>query len=112
MCVLLELATYYRFYYLKEGRTCTIECLLLLVTCLCIDVMIWRAHWSMTYDDPGFLHSVESIRKASEELNREQFAELVDKTVSRITGLKDASSSDWPELMIRRCSDCNMLKTS
>ena len=73
MCVFLELATYYRFYYLNTGMTCTLECLMLFVLCLALDVMIWRAHWSMTYRDPGFLNEVESVKAASAPMEREDF---------------------------------------
>ena len=65
MVVILELGTYYRFYYLREGLTCTLECLNLFIACLALDAMIWRAHWTMTYNDPGFLNDVESIVEAS-----------------------------------------------
>ena len=61
LCVLLELATYYRFYYLRAGLTCTIECLVLFILCLALDVLIWKAHWCMTYRDPGFVNDVESV---------------------------------------------------
>jgi len=60
----MELATYYRYYYHRE-RTLSWECLLLFLTCLALDVLIWRAHWSMARDDPGYLNDSESIVKAS-----------------------------------------------
>ena len=66
LCVALELATYFRFYYYREGgRTFTLECFILFIGCLALDVVIWRAHWTMTYDDPGFINDVESICEAS-----------------------------------------------
>ena len=111
MVVLLEVGTYYRFYYRREGLTCTLECFSLLLTCLALDAMVWRAHWTMTYSDPGFLNDSKSIREASEG-KREDFPELIESTISRITGLKDVDSPGWPEMMIKRCGDCGILKTN
>lgn len=67
----MELATYYRYYYWR-GKTLTWECLIMFILCLSLDVLIWRAHWSMARDDPGYLNDAPSIVKAS-ELGPEEF---------------------------------------
>jgi len=71
LCISLELATFYRFYY-RRGLTCTLECLILFIACLMLDILIWRAHWSMTYEDPGFLNDEKTITEAS-ALPEEEF---------------------------------------
>ena len=106
---MLELATYYRFYY-KRDLTLTLECLSLFVLCLLLDVMIWRAHWSMTNDDPGFLNDSKSIVEAS-KLDQSGFQNLIETTITKITGLKP-DSDKWPCMMIKRCHDCGILKTN
>ena len=62
--IVMQLAVYYRFYYLRDW-TFTLECFLLALLCLAIDIVIWRAHWNMTYEDAGFVTDSPSIIKAS-----------------------------------------------
>ena len=109
LCLSLELATYFRFYF-HRGQTFTLECLFLLVLCLVLDMIIWRAHWDMTYEDPGFLNNEKTIVEAS-ALPQEEFQELIETTIERITGLA-RGSPNWPIMTIRECSECNMLKTN
>ena len=45
-------------------------------------------------------------------MKREEFREIVEGTISRLTGLEGPDSPDWPELVIKRCADCNILKTN
>ena len=71
--------------------------------------MIWNAHWTMTYQDPGFLNDVESIRKAS-SMSIEDFTQLIESTITKITGLP-RNSEKWPSLTLKRCTKCNILKT-
>ena len=63
LLAMMELATYYRFYY-KRDLTMTLECLGLFIVCLGLDVAIWKAHLSMT-KDPGYLNDSHSILAAS-----------------------------------------------
>ena len=109
-CAFMELATYYRFYY-SRGRTFTIECLLLFLACLALDVLIWRAHWLVTREDPGFLGASPSIVYASKLQGRE-IETHIDGVISKITGLKrDIDIDKWPNIMLRRCNDCDLIKT-
>lgn len=86
------------------------ECFLLALLCLAIDIVIWRAHWNMTYEDAGFVNDSQSVIKAS-NLSKEDFIAHVDEIISKITGLpKD--SDYWPALMIKRCAQCKILKTA
>ena len=61
----MELGTYYRYYY-SSSRTFTLECLLMVIVCVFLDVLIFRAHWSMANDDPGYLNDSPSVVAASE----------------------------------------------
>lgn len=85
LSILLELLTYWRFYY-RRSLTCTLECLFLFVACLTLDILIWKAHYAMTYNDPGFLNDSPTIVEAS-KLGREDFVTLVEATIQKITGL-------------------------
>ena len=109
LCVSLELATYFRFYY-RRGYTCTLECLILFITCLLADIMIWRAYWSMTYEDPGFVNDAKTIVEAS-ALPQKEFEEVIEKTIERITGLPPGSQN-WPMVTIKRYGECKMIKTN
>lgn len=64
----------------------------------------------MTYEDPGFLNDERTITDAS-ALPEEEFKELIEGTIERITGLT-RGSPNWPTMTIKRCGDCNILKTN
>ena len=106
----MEAATYYRYYY-SRGRTFTLECLLLFLVCLFFDILIFRAHWSMTYDDPGYLNDSPSIVAAS-ELAPYELSDLIETTICRLTGLSMELQEDWPHVYLVRCYKCKVIKSS
>ena len=99
-------------YHITHMRDLTFkfECLCLFLLCGFMDIIIWRAHWYMTYEDAGFINNVPSVVEAS-KMSNEDFTKHVEDIIKKITGL-ETDSDYWPALMIKRCGRCKMLKTS
>ena len=106
----MELMTYWRYYY-RRDLTLTLECLILFLACLTIDIFIWRAHYIMSRDDPGFLNDKESIVHVS-QLDGKELEAHIDAIITKVTGLKrDTDMHRWPSITLRRCRHCNLVKT-
>lgn len=64
----------------------------------------------MTNSDPGFLSNAECIVKAS-KLTGEELQKYIEGVISKLTELKPGNDK-WPTIMLRRCTDCELIKTS
>lgn len=109
----MEFLTFRRFYLIQD-TVLTIESCLFVIVCLYLNVLIWRAHWSMTYDDPGFINDSPSIVAAS-NLPPLELSELIKTTISRLTGLDmevDADACAWPDVYLTFCHKCDLIKSS
>ena len=60
--------------------------------------------------DAGFVADVRSVREAS-KLPEDQLNKLVDSYIASITGEKKGSDK-WPEVAIKRCTECDIVKTN